>query len=101
MNLEWIVDYEEFKKPTQFGFDWNEWLKEDAIVSSNWTIPDTLEKEREAITYSTTTIYLSGGELDTEYQAKNQVVTRDGIVAEASGTIRVMKDPIILIKKEK
>ena len=100
MNFITVVGYDEFKKPTVFGFDWSDWLKEDAIVSSKWTVPETLEKERELTGYTSTSIFLSGGELGKEYQIENQITTRDDMLIVASMTIRVMKDPIILIKKE-
>ena len=101
MNFITVVGYDEFKKPIIFGFGWSDWLKEDAIASSKWTVPETLEKENELTGYTTTSIHLSGGELGKEYQVENQITCRDGVLVKASMTIRVMKDPIKLIKKEK
>jgi len=107
------VEYEVFKKPLMFGFNWKEWLTEnpldaygwgegppnDAIVSSTWTIPVNLAKEREAIKGTTTSIYLSGGALCSTHEVVNQIVTRDGVLIEATMTIVVMEDPITIKEK--
>ena len=84
------VEYEEFKKPIQFGFNWKDWLNDDAIASSEWIVSGNLANDGETIGDTTTSIFLSGGALGTIHKIENQVVTVAGTQLAATIIIEVM-----------
>lgn len=58
-----------------YGWDWSAWLGEDTIADSMWTVPDGIVSEQEEFTNTTTTIWLSGGTIDTDYTLINHITT--------------------------
>ena len=88
------IEYEEFKTPTQFGFNWKEWLvDDDYIATSYWIIPDELTKEKADILKGTiTSVFVSGDALGKTYVIENIVVTSGGTKIGSTHTIEVYKE---------
>jgi len=61
-----------------YGFDWSEWLDDDTIVTSDWTIPAGLTENSASNTTTTTTVWLSGGLAGGVYDCTNRIVTTAG-----------------------
>jgi hypothetical protein len=61
-----------------YKIDWTTWLAGDTISSSTWIVPSGITKTTESNTTTTTTIWLSGGTADTEYEVVNRIVTAGG-----------------------
>lgn len=63
-----------------YYIDWSDWLDEDVISTSEWTVPAgiTSVDGKEAATDTITTLWLSGGTAGTAYQLVNHIVTDDG-----------------------
>jgi len=70
-----------------YQVDWSDWLDEDTISSSAWTVPDGITKDSDTTTTTTTTIWLSGGTAGTEYTLVNRIVTAGGRTEDRTITI--------------
>ena len=59
-----------------YDIDWSDWLIDsETIVTSEWAIPTGITKDNESKTTTTTTIWLSGGTLNTYYLIENTITT--------------------------
>jgi hypothetical protein len=67
---------------TDFGIDWSDWLAGDSIATSTWTVPTGITKDSDASTGTTTTIWLSGGTDETDYNLLNTIVSAGGRTEE-------------------
>lgn len=62
----------------------------DYIVSSSWVIPAGLIEGTATYTDYTTTVWLSGGTVDTTYNIKNTITTHAGRTMEYTVRLRVV-----------
>lgn len=58
-----------------YTIDWSAWLDDDTIVTSTWDVESGIVDDSDSNTATTTTIWLSGGTLDTNYSLTNHIVT--------------------------
>jgi len=72
-----------------YAIDWSDWLGSDTISTSAWTVPAGITKDSDSNTTTTTTIWLSGGTADTDYELINHIVTAGGREDDRTITIRV------------
>ena len=73
-----------------YGFDWNNWLaSSETIVSAVWTIPAGITKVSQVETDGYTTIWLSGGTANTDYNLSCKMTSSDGRTDERTATIKV------------
>jgi len=70
-----------------FGIDWSAWLGVDTISTSTWTLTDGITKTLDTKTTTATTIWLSGGTLNAEYELLNRIVTAGGRTEDCTITI--------------
>lgn len=61
-----------------YTVDWAPFLGADTITSSDWVAPLDLTIESESQTNSTTTVWLSGGDLGQTYEIVNSVTSAGG-----------------------
>lgn len=62
-----------------YGIDWTAWLVEDdTIATSDWIVPDDLEKSNPSITDGKTTVWLAGGTVGQTYAVVNRITTAQG-----------------------
>ena len=61
-----------------YTINWARDLGDDTIAASTWTVPPGLTENGTSNTESTTTIWLSDGELSKTYIITNEVVTAGG-----------------------
>lgn len=72
-----------------YGWDWSEWLPDgDTITASTWTVPTGITKDSDSHDDTTTTIWLRGCTVGTEYELVNHIVTADG--REDDRTLRIV-----------
>jgi len=76
------------KAVLDYGINWTTWLDGDTISTSEWTVPSGITKDSDRKTNTTTTIWLSGGTVDTDYDLVCHIVTAQG--REDDRTITVM-----------
>lgn len=77
-----------------YGFDWSDFLGDDTIASSTWTLsagnPDTdLEIDSNLHTDTLTTVWVSGGSLNKTYALTNHVTTSSGREDDRTLKIRI------------
>lgn len=86
-----MAQSKEFKKDPDavldYVVDWSEWLDDDTITASEWTVPDGIEKDSDTHTTTATTIWLSGGTLGATYTLVNHITTAAG--RENDQTIKI------------
>lgn len=70
--------------------DWSIWLGSDTITTSTWVIPPGVTKNSDTNDTTTTTIWLSGGSLDTNYEILNRIITAGGRTADRTFRIRMV-----------
>ncbi|MBI5035557.1 MAG: hypothetical protein HZB51_34125 [Chloroflexi bacterium] len=58
-----------------YGFEWQNWLGADKIVTSTWDVPTGITKVSDSHTDTKAVIWLSGGTLDQDYKIVNHIVT--------------------------
>jgi hypothetical protein len=81
-----------------FGVDWSDWLTEEGveISSSSWDVPAGVTKESEASDLTSTSIFLSGGEVGEVYKITNVITTTaqgaTALIAERSFNVAVVLD---------
>lgn len=69
------------KDPTailDYTIDWREWLGDDTITSSVWTLPAGIVNSGTTYSTSTATIWLAGGTAGTSYSVYNTIITVGG-----------------------
>jgi|NOAtaT_7_FD_contig_111_419445_length_1406_multi_2_in_0_out_0_2 hypothetical protein len=72
-----------------YPINWAPWLTTDTISSVVWTVPTGITQTATSNTTTTATIWLSGGEVGTEYTVTCRVTTTAGRIDERSIAIRV------------
>lgn len=73
------------------GFDWTSWLGADTITSSDWIVPTGLTRVSQSNTTKTTSVWLSGGTVDTLYRLTNRITTTGGREDERSLHIKIVE----------
>jgi hypothetical protein len=77
-----------FKDPDanlDYTIIWTQWLKDDAITSSDWEItPTGLTKTQESYTATRATIWLAEGDPGVLYTVKNHITTAAGRIEDRS-----------------
>jgi len=61
-----------------YTIDWGEWLGEDTIAASDWTISEGISGGAASKTETAVTIWLSGGEAGKTYTIHNRITTAAG-----------------------
>ena len=75
-----------------YTLDWGtDWLDGDTISTSTWSVPAGITMDSEVETATTTTIWVSGGTADQEYELTNQIVTAGGRTADRTILICVVE----------
>lgn len=75
-----------------YGFDWSNWLADDeTITASEWTVPTGLTEVDSTFTTTRTSVWLSSGTVDTEYEVKNHITTSDSREDDRTLKIRVVQ----------
>lgn len=92
MKLKW--DDKDPDDVDAFQLDWSERLSSETITSSTWSInPATgttpLTKNTDQFTTTMTTIWLSGGDDDADYELTNHVTTTAGRAFDQTVKLRV------------
>lgn len=72
-----------------YVIDWSAWLDTDTISTSVWTVPDGITKDSDTETATASTIWLSSGTVDTDYDGVNHIVTAAGREDDRTITIQV------------
>ena len=87
MALEWP-----FKDPDEvldYQLDWTERLDNDTISTSTWIVPDGITKNSDGKSDTATTIWLSGGVLNSSYVLTNRIVTTGGRTMDQSVKLKI------------
>ena len=71
-----------------YQIDWSDWLDDDTISSSAWTVPAGITKDSDSNTTTATTIWISGGTAGAGYNIINRIVTAGGRTDDR--TIRII-----------
>jgi hypothetical protein len=71
--------------------DWTARLAGDTIISSVFTVPVGITQNSAAFTATKTTVWLSGGTLDSVYEVLNRVVTLGGRTMDQTVKIRIRR----------
>lgn len=61
-----------------YTIDWKDWLGDDAILTSSWTLPVGITSAGVTFSSSTATVWLSGGTAGVSYSIYNQITTVGG-----------------------
>ena len=61
-----------------YTLDWKEWLGDDTIATSSWTVPGGISNAGTTVSSTTTTIWLGGGTSGTSYSVYNTITTVGG-----------------------
>lgn len=72
-----------------YTFNWADWLGDDTITSSTWSVPVGINKDSDTKTPLTTTVRLSGGTIGQTYEVTNHIVTAGGSEDDRTLLIRV------------
>lgn len=72
-----------------YTINWSSWLTTDTISTVVWTVETGLTVTATTNTTTTATLWVSGGEVGTEYTATCRVTTTAGRIDERSIAIRV------------
>jgi len=73
-----------------YHVDWSDWLGIDTIASSLWSCSDSgITIDSDSTTATVTTVWLSGGTVDEEYEVVNHIVTSAGREEDKTLTIRM------------
>lgn len=71
--------------------DWSDWLDSDTISTSTWTVTTGITEDSDTKSDTTTTIWLSGGTVGTEYELVNRIVTAGGREDDRTIMIKVQE----------
>jgi hypothetical protein len=74
-----------------YAVDWSEWLDDDTITASEWTVPDGITADSDSNTTTLATVWLSGGTLGQTYSLVNHITTAAG--REEDQTIKIKMVP--------
>ena len=76
-----MIAKEYFKDPDavlDYGFNWVDWLETGETISNSiWTVPTGITEDSTAYSNTATTIWLSGGTLNTDYEVINHITTSE------------------------
>lgn len=74
-----------------YGFDWGtNWLATgETIATSTWVVPTGITEDSATKTTLTTTIWLSGGTVNTTYEFTNRIITSAGRTDDRSFKVRI------------
>jgi hypothetical protein len=74
-----------------YGFDWGLWLGIDTIDTSTWIVesPLTIVPASESFDDDTTLVYLSGGDVGSNYELTNRITTANGRTDDRTVQIKV------------
>lgn len=72
-----------------YNIDWSDRLVSDTILTSTWVVPAGITEDSTENTTTTTTIWLSGGTLNTKYSLVNRITTAGGRTMDQTVTIRI------------
>ena len=61
-----------------YQIDWSDWLDTDTIQTSTWAAATGLTVDSDALTATTTTVWLAGGTAGQSYEITNHIVTVAG-----------------------
>ena len=73
-----------------FGFDYTDELGTDTISTSTWTIPSGLTTGAAGNDTKTTSVFLSSGSLNTNYDCVNKITSALGRIVERTFTLRIV-----------
>jgi hypothetical protein len=72
-----------------YQLDWSKRILDDAIRSSDWTVPEGLTKVRDFHAETETTVWLQGGSIDQTYVVLNRIVTIGGRTMDQSVKLKI------------
>lgn len=72
-----------------FVINWADRLGTDTIASSVWTVPTGLTAGATSNTTTTTTVWLSAGVLDDDYEVLNRITTTGGRTMDQTVKLKV------------
>ena len=72
-----------------YSLDWGPWLDGDTIITSVWILESPLTNDSDSNTTTTTEIFISAGDLGSNYVVTNRITTAGGRTDERSFEIRV------------
>jgi hypothetical protein len=72
-----------------FSRDWSPWLGTDTIATSTWVVATGLTAVTTTYDDTSTTVWLSGGTANTDYEATNRITTDGGRTADRTWLIQV------------
>ena len=75
-----------------YQVDWSTRIDTDTIITSVWTIPLGITKESDYYSDTITTIWLSGGTTNTDYELRNTITTASG---------RILDQTVVLLVRER
>lgn len=73
-----------------YTIDWREWLGDDTISTSTWTVPAGIGNGGTVYSPTTTTIWLSGGTAGSPYSVYNTIVTAGGRTEKRTFKVNVL-----------
>ena len=73
-----------------YKIDYSEWLSSDTIMTSTWEIPVGISLDSESFNNNTTTMFLSGGTVNTSYVITNEITTVSGRTDERCFRVRIV-----------
>jgi hypothetical protein len=82
------------KDPTailDYSIDWSDWLLEDTILTSNFTVGAGLTVDLSTNTTTSTTVWLSGGTIGFTYNVVNKITTAGGRQDSRTFTVTIEK----------
>lgn len=89
------VGYKDPDENLDFKFDWSPWLDSlgdsDTILSDVWEISpvDTLVETASGNDSTTTTVWLSGGDVNHSYLVTNRITTDGGRIADRTMVLHI------------
>jgi hypothetical protein len=75
-----------------YTVDYSVWLGSDVIDSSDWEVPPALTITTDSFDNTTTTVWLSGGQVGQEYKAKNTITTVGGRTKVTSFDLKMVDE---------
>lgn len=74
-----------------YQMDWSEWLGEDTITASSWTVPPELVQVTHTHTDTAAVVWVSGGAAGSSYNLVNQITTAGGRIDERTLLLAVLE----------
>lgn len=73
-----------------YTIDWREWLVDDTILTSTWTVPSGIASAGAIYSPTTTTIWLTGGVSGSPYSIYNTITTVGGRTEKRTFKVNVL-----------